>query len=54
MISLAAKGESKTFILLGLNNLNTGFPEKIKEENEEATTKTKVSGKMNNFSSLHK
>lgn len=44
----------KNLHLVGLKNLNSGFPEKIKEENEEATTKTKISGKMNNFSSLHK
>ncbi|CAI2371028.1 unnamed protein product [Moneuplotes crassus] len=49
-----SKGRIKNLHLIGFKNLNTGFPEKIKEENEEATTKTKVSGKMNNFSSLHK
>jgi len=39
---------------IGLNNLNSGFPEGIKEENEETSTKTKMSGKHNNFSSLTK
>lgn len=40
---------------LGIKNINSGFPEGIKEEIEENTTKTKVSGnKLNNFSTLHK
>ena len=39
---------------IGIKNIDSGFPEGIKEENEEYTTKTKISGKLNNFSSLHK
>lgn len=49
-----SKMRIKNLHLIGIKNLNSGFPEKIKEENEEATTKTKISGKMNNFTSLHK
>lgn len=40
--------------MLGIKNIDTGFPEGIKEETEEYTTKTKMSGKLNNFSGLHK
>jgi len=40
---------------LGIKNINTAFPEGIKEEIEENTTKTKLSGnKLTNFSALHK
>lgn len=38
----------------GINNINSGI-EGIKEENEENTTKTKVSSnKLGGFSALHK
>lgn len=51
----ASKGRIKNLHKLGIKNINSGFPEGIIEENEENTTKTKVSGnKLNNFSSLHK
>lgn len=49
-----SKGRIKNLHRLGIKNINSGFPEGIKEENEENTTKTKLSGKLNNFSSLHK
>lgn len=50
-----SKGRIKNLHRLGIKNINSGFPEGIKEETEENTTKTKVSGnKLNNFSSLHK
>lgn len=49
-----SKGRIKNLQKLGIKNLNSGFPEGIQEENEENTTKTKMSGKGNNFSSLHK
>ena len=50
-----SKGRIKNLHKLGIKNINSGFPEGIKEENEENTTKTKLSGnKLNNFSSLHK
>jgi hypothetical protein len=39
---------------IGAKNIYTGFPEDIKEENDEYTTKTKMSEKLDNFSSLHK
>ena len=48
------KGRIKNLHKLGIKNINSGFPEGIKEETEENTTKTKMSGKLNNFSSLHK
>jgi hypothetical protein len=50
----ASKGRIKNLHRIGIKNINSGFPEGIKEENEENTTKTKMSGKLNNFSSLHK
>lgn len=49
-----SKGRIKNLHLIGMNNFNSGFPEGIKEENEENTTKTNMTGNMNNFSSLHK
>ena len=50
-----SKGRIKNLHKLGIKNINYGFPEGIKEEIEENTTKTKLSGnKLNNFSSLHK
>ena len=49
-----SKGRIKNLHKLGINNINSGFPEGIIEENEENTTKTKLSGKLNNFTALHK
>jgi hypothetical protein len=50
-----SKGRIKNLHKLGIKNINSGFPEGIKEENEENTTKTKISGnKLTNFSALHK
>lgn len=48
------KGRIKNLHKIGIKNINSGFPEGIQEEVEEHTTKTKMSGKLNNFSSLHK
>ena len=49
-----SKGRIKNLHKLGIKNINSGFPEEIKETTEENTTKTKMSGKLNNFSHLHK
>ena len=49
-----SKGRKNNLHRIGIKNINSGFPEGIKEENEENTTKTKISSKVNNFSSLHK
>ena len=49
-----SKGRIKNLHKLGIKHYNWGFPEGIKEENEENTTKTKMSGKLNNFTGLHK
>lgn len=48
-----SKGRIKNLQKLGIKKFEPDF-EGIKEENEENTTKTKMSGKLNNFSSLHK
>ena len=49
----SSKGRIKNLNKYGIKNMGAEF-EGIKEENEENTTKTKISGKLNNFSSLHK
>lgn len=49
-----SKGRIKNLHKLGIKHYNWGFPEGIQEENEENTTKTKMSGKLNNFTTLHK
>jgi hypothetical protein len=50
----SGKGRMMNLHRIGNKNIYSGFPEDIKEENDEFTTKTKVSDKLDNFSSLHK